>query len=155
MPVRSRSAVGARKARRLTDMACGRLSVVAGARKGVLVILPLKPSPPLPLALLPGEESGTRDNPAPRVSGVRTVYPSYLLKLFVKSVLTDSGEKRRGGRSRARLPQRLPLKGMPATLPAETSREAFTPSGLLSRSRNAQESLSEVMLCRCVRHNSL
>ena len=51
------------------------------------------PSPqaphPFPSALLSGEDTGNETTPPPKASGVCTVYSFYLLKLFVKLVLTD------------------------------------------------------------------
>ena len=49
-----------------------------------------------PSALLPGEKSGTRGNPASKASETCMGYIDYLLKLFVKLVLTDPGADSQG-----------------------------------------------------------
>ncbi len=84
---RSRSAVDVRKAPSSPNGhgPPGRLSVAAGAGGG---LLPPKPPHPFPSALLPGEESGKRGNPASMTSGACRGDKNYLLKLFVKLVLT-------------------------------------------------------------------
>ena len=56
---------------------------------GRLSVAPFSPSPPsLPQRAFTGEESKTRGTLVPKASGVYTVCLVYLLKLFVKFVLT-------------------------------------------------------------------
>ena len=76
-PARERGALLSMPVRllcRLTGTSYGRLSVA-----------------PFPSALLPGEESKTRASLVPNASGMYTACLSYLLKLFVKFILTSLG----------------------------------------------------------------